>query len=344
MSPPFESPQVLQPGDFTPLFEPFSPKRPCGRPPSKSTQITSVNDQDIAWAQCYRHELKKIQSDPLAWIVQICLRRAWVTTWDALIGSCDRDAFEKELKYPKCWFNRFLKMFRHNPIVTIDLLRTYEFAISNFEELQNIYSLPGEACWSQMLAEIVHCDERIKADWEYVYFQAPQFASRQRVIDCFGKWLEKEFPHHPTISFADLQILGVVQWIDLRIFELTTGRVIAERVKLSIINDALQDSSAIRPSRVRESRRRHDLDTTRVKALSLLTRDISFLAGPARIAQARLIRIWKHTEGNGDDRFCPAMHEIPLKIHRYWEMRKLNEEKERADLRKLSENIKSSHA
>lgn len=342
MSPPFHSPQIAGSPPTNPLFEPFFQKRPRGRPRSGSINITQVDDPGIAWAHSYRLRLKAIHADPLAWLVQIYLRRSWVSRWNFLVRSSTRDAFHDYFTDPRSWFNRFVRMLSDRPIMTVALLHTHGFLTSDFEDLHAFYTPAAEVYFDATVAKIWRFDERFKPSWKCHIFEAPFFAPRTQVCDGFHKWVEEHYPAHSSVNFDDLQILGVLEWIDLRIFELTTGRVVKDSVKLAIINAALPQPSEIRLSRVKLDGERDTLDTTRTKAIDLLTGDAALLARPLERARTELVNIWEHTDGRGDQRFVPRLNEVPTRYNLHWKMCDQNREKERADLETLIQNFRSA--
>lgn len=340
MPAPSELPLFPKLSQTTPLLEPFFVKRACGRPRITRMRISKDDDECISWTQSYSAGLKEIRSDPLAWLAQICIRRSWVLRWNSLIDSSNRDAAEDDFKDPNCWFNRFLRMLRQDPVITIGSLHKNGFGISDFKDLGDLYSSAGEIDWNISIARLAGIDKRQKSKYEYRYFEVPLLFSRQQVRDAFEKWLDEEFPRHHLINFDDLRTIGVLQWIDLRIFELTTGQVVEDRIKLAIINATLPDPSEIRLSRVKLDGERDDLDITRTKVIKLMTDNTDFLADPVRMAHARLIDVWSRTNGRGNYRFVPALAEVDLKIKRFWAKDALDQEKFRPELEKLIQKLR----
>jgi hypothetical protein len=298
----------------------FVKRRARGRP--QSTKI-AVPANVLPWMSRYSKELSMLGNDLLGWKFQEMIRgplyarlsagarMVELTALSQYLGS-DVPNYSREEDFD--YVARGLDLIMSHPIVTLRSISSSTFRLE-LVGLADFYQrallefegrVPPARDVFGCAKDETHLYIKVRCD----ITREEQMAAIANVLDASRRelWGERRW----TLTGDSLRSYGVLQRLDLHLFELRHGISLPRKT----VAELIFDPRAVRRKRGTDGRPRtggfspRDLDTTDHLAdmfLSEVTEPAIYLE---RAAMDILFKHWRTTGGQGDGRFVPSIEEV----------------------------------
>jgi hypothetical protein len=143
---------------------------------------------------------------------------------------------------------------RPGPVVTIESLHKQGFAIYQMADFRQLYERALDGFSREVYPHRIQTDAfHTPMDHRLDLYAIPTHFTKKEKLDAFNSLIQQEFGRGWDLEFDRLCAYGVLEWIDMRFFELLTGIPIKDDVKLTIIKRSFRGAVQLRGKELYQS-------------------------------------------------------------------------------------------
>ena len=240
---------------------------------------------------------------------------------------------------PENFLLRLLRLIRSGPVITIDSLHQNGFSIHQMSDFCQLYEIafdlyqqrlkPRRILWCADADKNAH-NQSYKGDsythltnqfyWplstQSELFETPIHFSDEDKLNFVKMALMENHKEDWQINFDRLCVYGVLEYSDMRFYELITGTIITEKVKIALVNRSreatirLGEKDVYKQMGIKDELK--DLRTTRKLVQEIL--DLFSVSKKLDDLNAKaihyLVKQWKMSRGKGDNLYALSAAEV----------------------------------